>query len=482
VTNTPYVLNVKTDFGAVGDGTTDDTAAFQNARNAAAAGGGVVFVPPGQYRVGRINDTGGVGVVFEGSGLGSKLLADAQGGIWWDCSGSTDWKMRDIGIANYGTEAPDVLFAMLGTTASYCRRNGFERVTVDAQSNIAHAYLYGALRTRLVDCNWTQTKAGPSQSPTSDNLRSSVLRGDANNRFALTSAFASVLTGPQGVWWIETEGSDFIDANSNGTNAAVVLDCVGLSSFDGGSAKSSGIPMVWWSNEEAIELDGYIFLGPPDGGSAPKTNLKLGGGYCGDFEIASAFFSVVSGALITLGAPVNGVGGINRAFIGPCGIGGGSAPILGIDFTPTGGLQVPWLKEVEIDGQGLSVVAASDIDPSCKFRNVASCSVPAGCRNIRVDGNPGYEAQGDGSYEIFGMAGPIGPSAAINVAYPAELTTAAPGRTVLSLALAASAVMDGVGGGTWGSVSLTNVSATGVTVCNQSPSETVYGHWRVRAR
>src|SRR6185437_3136571 len=153
-----------------------------------------------------------------------------------------------------------------------------------------------------------------------------------------------------------------------------------------------------------------------------------------------------------------------------------------IDFTPTGGLQVPWLKEVEIDGQGLSVVAASDIDPSCKFRNVASCSVPAGCRNIRVDGNPGYEAQGDGSYEIFGMAGPIGPSAAINVAYPAELTTAAPGRTVLSLALAASAVMDGVGGGTWGSVSLTNVSATGVTVCNQSPSETVYGHWHVRAR
>ncbi len=38
------------DYGAVGDGTTDDTAAFQNAMNAAhTAGGGIIFVPAGNY-------------------------------------------------------------------------------------------------------------------------------------------------------------------------------------------------------------------------------------------------------------------------------------------------------------------------------------------------------------------------------------------------------------------------------------------------
>ena len=43
------------DFGAKGDGTTDDTAAFGNAFNAASAyGGGVVYVPPGRYRVSKL--------------------------------------------------------------------------------------------------------------------------------------------------------------------------------------------------------------------------------------------------------------------------------------------------------------------------------------------------------------------------------------------------------------------------------------------
>lgn len=37
------------DFGAVGDGATDDTAALQRAIDAAAPAGGVVFVPPGKY-------------------------------------------------------------------------------------------------------------------------------------------------------------------------------------------------------------------------------------------------------------------------------------------------------------------------------------------------------------------------------------------------------------------------------------------------
>src|SRR3954467_14059899 len=43
------------DFGARGDGTTDDSAAIQAAVDKAAAnvGGGIVFVPAGRYRVTR---------------------------------------------------------------------------------------------------------------------------------------------------------------------------------------------------------------------------------------------------------------------------------------------------------------------------------------------------------------------------------------------------------------------------------------------
>jgi len=49
--NAKLMINVKA-YGAVGDGVTDDTAAFQNALNAAAAAGGwIVWVPEGTYKI-----------------------------------------------------------------------------------------------------------------------------------------------------------------------------------------------------------------------------------------------------------------------------------------------------------------------------------------------------------------------------------------------------------------------------------------------
>ena len=46
----PIYYNVK-NYGAAGDGTTDDTTAIQNAINAMPNTGGVVFLPPGTYKI-----------------------------------------------------------------------------------------------------------------------------------------------------------------------------------------------------------------------------------------------------------------------------------------------------------------------------------------------------------------------------------------------------------------------------------------------
>ena len=48
VAATNGVYNVR-EYGAVGDGTTDDTAAIQSAIDAAVAVGGTVYIPPGIY-------------------------------------------------------------------------------------------------------------------------------------------------------------------------------------------------------------------------------------------------------------------------------------------------------------------------------------------------------------------------------------------------------------------------------------------------
>lgn len=68
------VYNIK-DYGAVGDGTTDDQVAIQDTIIAAeTAGGGIVFIPQGTYVVSGTPQITGSNIVVTGTGTGSKIL------------------------------------------------------------------------------------------------------------------------------------------------------------------------------------------------------------------------------------------------------------------------------------------------------------------------------------------------------------------------------------------------------------------------
>lgn len=78
------VVSVK-DFGAVGDGVTDDTAAIQNAINAvqAAGGGYELRIPEGKYRVtARLNITSEISIVGEGRAPYKTTLGTIGNGSW----------------------------------------------------------------------------------------------------------------------------------------------------------------------------------------------------------------------------------------------------------------------------------------------------------------------------------------------------------------------------------------------------------------
>lgn len=73
--------DVKAAYGAVGNGTTDDTAAIQNAINAAqAAGGGVVFFPKGTYKISSTLTVTKSNVQLEGTGNASVLAMSTNTG------------------------------------------------------------------------------------------------------------------------------------------------------------------------------------------------------------------------------------------------------------------------------------------------------------------------------------------------------------------------------------------------------------------
>lgn len=68
------------DFGATGDGTTDDTAAIQRAIDGMAESGGTVWLPPGQYRITSLN-------VPTGVSLQGTYTFSSPGGSWLHCVG-----------------------------------------------------------------------------------------------------------------------------------------------------------------------------------------------------------------------------------------------------------------------------------------------------------------------------------------------------------------------------------------------------------
>ncbi|MGA2115473.1 MAG: right-handed parallel beta-helix repeat-containing protein [Bryobacteraceae bacterium] len=87
------VFNVR-QFGAKGDGTSDDTKSIQSAIDAAAAGGGAVFVPPGVYRSAELQmrphvALSGVPAWDYEHGFGSVIrLADGRAGCLLNITGA----------------------------------------------------------------------------------------------------------------------------------------------------------------------------------------------------------------------------------------------------------------------------------------------------------------------------------------------------------------------------------------------------------
>lgn len=102
-------FNVK-DFGAKGDGTTDDTAAIQNAITTAGVSGGVVFFPPGTYKVTTgLTTTSLNNITLRGSGKSSTLNFNIGTNAGISGDSCTNLVIEDLQIT--GTMGQGILYS-----------------------------------------------------------------------------------------------------------------------------------------------------------------------------------------------------------------------------------------------------------------------------------------------------------------------------------------------------------------------------------
>lgn len=95
------------DFGAIGDGVTDDTAAFQAAVDDARAGSGIIYIPPGDYYLtSGISAGASIGVIGSGR-IATTLILDFPTEQWlFDFNTQVSWKpvrsFTVLGQTQYG--------------------------------------------------------------------------------------------------------------------------------------------------------------------------------------------------------------------------------------------------------------------------------------------------------------------------------------------------------------------------------------------
>jgi hypothetical protein len=156
------VYNVK-DYGALGDGSTDDATAINAARLAATTTKGTVYFPPGTYIIGAAI-TGAAGVTFQGAGKRASVLKRkvAFQGYLIDLytPAATDATVIDLGFdGNYPTAAfsgSNGINAVLPWTGTLIARCRFSNPTESICVSINKADV------RILDCDFVGTGVATS--------------------------------------------------------------------------------------------------------------------------------------------------------------------------------------------------------------------------------------------------------------------------------------------------------------------------------
>lgn len=373
-------FNVR-DYGALGDGSTNDTTAFQNAWNAAKAVKGKVLIPVANsgasYYVSTLNFTSADGVIVEGMGDGSLITCRANGAHFMDLSASSNIILRDFKVTSDSSHVATTIFCWASTAGTNPLKNlTITHVNVDAFSSVAHLFCYGTINGCFKDSTFTQRYNGTVQA-TNRTLATTVVLLDSTNARSVTSSFVT-LSG--------TISSDYVFENfhaiefvqglgaSRSNDSAFSMIQAGVLTYIGGSIQSRGVSsLVARTNIENLTFIGTRFQASDGSGTVCLHYMEFGtlGDSIGEILIQNCLFSISVQCVIAFACPV-----ARLNIIAPD-VGGGTQPIVGI----VGGSTAvdPWIfGGTLIQAQGLDIQVLGNITTNVIIQEPGTMVMSAG--------------------------------------------------------------------------------------------------------
>lgn len=129
------------DFGAIGDGSTDNSVALQNAVNYGQTTAGTLWIPPGQFNYATTLTVGGNGrVTFQGAGYGSGVVYTGTGNAWTIHNGAAiEYRVHFRDFRIWATNP----LAQYGLFFNNVQEFSVERMTIGDSGGFANAGIYG---------------------------------------------------------------------------------------------------------------------------------------------------------------------------------------------------------------------------------------------------------------------------------------------------------------------------------------------------
>lgn len=160
------------DFGAIGDGVTDDATAFQVAIDAIkTVGGGTLCIPTGVYKIGTSLDCtgflGASGIAYKslhikGASINSsRILGATSGKPIFDFTASGYCSMENLRITGHSSDTPNVAILLArNSVAGSAGIHNFRRIFVEGEFTKGGIYCFASEVNTFDDVHVTMTGSG----------------------------------------------------------------------------------------------------------------------------------------------------------------------------------------------------------------------------------------------------------------------------------------------------------------------------------